>query len=125
MYNRSGERFTDQCVYESDCFGGGSVMVWAGISHDGRTQLKIVHGTLNAVNTETIFLIILQACRASQATCRTSQATCRASQTTYTASPQAKQPVEQAHRLNNLQSKPKNLQSKSNNLQSKPSNLQT
>jgi hypothetical protein len=86
-------------------------MVWAGISHDGRTQLKIVHGTLNAVNTETIFLIILQACRASQ--------------TTYTASPQAKQPVEQAHRLNNLQSKPKNLQSKSNNLQSKPSNLQT
>ena len=30
-------------------FGGGSVMVWAGICHDGRTQLKIVQGTLNAV----------------------------------------------------------------------------
>ena len=48
-YRRRGERFTDQCVYESDRFGGGSVMVWAGIYHDGRTQLKIVQGTLNAV----------------------------------------------------------------------------
>ena len=43
------ERFTDQCVYESDRFGGGSVMIWAGICHDGHTQLKIVQGTLNAV----------------------------------------------------------------------------
>ena len=45
----SGERFTDQFVYESDSFGGGSVMVWAGICQDGRTRLKIVQGTLNAV----------------------------------------------------------------------------
>ena len=44
-----GERFTDQCVYESDRFGGGSVMVRAGICHDGRTQLNIVQGTLNAI----------------------------------------------------------------------------
>ena len=36
-------------MYESDRFGGGSVMVWAGICHVGRTQLKIVQGTLNAV----------------------------------------------------------------------------
>ena len=49
VYRRRGERFTDQCVYESDRFGGGSVLVWAGICHDGRTQLKIVQGTLNAV----------------------------------------------------------------------------
>ena len=49
VYYRRGERFTDQCVYESDRFGGGSVMVWAGICHVGRTQLKIVQGTLNAV----------------------------------------------------------------------------
>ena len=49
VYRRRGERFTDQCVYESDRFGGGSVMVWAGICHDGRTQLKIVQGTLNTV----------------------------------------------------------------------------
>ena len=49
VYRRGGKRFTDQCVYESDRFGGGSAMAWAGICHDGRTQLKIVQGTLNAV----------------------------------------------------------------------------
>ena len=48
VYRSRGERFTDQCVHESDRFGGGSVMMWAGICHDGRTQLKIVQGTLNA-----------------------------------------------------------------------------
>ena len=37
VYRRRGERFTDQCVYESDRFGDGNVMVWAGICHDGRT----------------------------------------------------------------------------------------
>jgi hypothetical protein len=41
VYLRRGERFTDQCVYESDRFGGGSVMVWTGICHDGRTQIKL------------------------------------------------------------------------------------
>jgi hypothetical protein len=49
VYRRRGERFTDQCVYDSDRLGGGSVMVCAGICHDGRTQLKIVQGTLDAV----------------------------------------------------------------------------
>ena len=36
-------------MYESDRCGGGNVMVWAGICHDGCTQLKIVQGILNAV----------------------------------------------------------------------------
>ena len=49
VYRRRGEHCTDQCVYESDCFGGGSVMVWAGICHDDHTQLNIVQVTLNAV----------------------------------------------------------------------------
>ena len=49
VYRRRRERFTDQCVYKSDRCGGGSVMLWAGICLDGRTQLKIVQGTLNAV----------------------------------------------------------------------------
>ena len=44
-----GEHFRDQCVYESDRFGGGSILVWARICHDGRTQLNIFQGTLNAV----------------------------------------------------------------------------
>ena len=43
VHRRDGECSTDQCVYESDRFGAGSVMVC------GRTQLKIVHGPLNAV----------------------------------------------------------------------------
>ena len=61
MYRRRGERFTDQCVYESDRFEGGSVMVWAGIYHDGRTQLKFVQGKLNAVKyrNDTIDPIVL------------------------------------------------------------------
>ena len=36
-------------MYESNRSGDGSVRIWAGICHDGRTQLKIVLGTLNAV----------------------------------------------------------------------------
>jgi len=49
VYRRRRKCFTDQCVYVSDRFGGESVMVWAGIFHGGRTQLKIVQGTLDAV----------------------------------------------------------------------------
>ena len=49
VYCRRGERFTDQCVYETGRLEGGSVMVWVGICHGGRTQFKIVQGTLNAV----------------------------------------------------------------------------
>ena len=40
VYRRRGKRFTDQCVYEFDRFGGGS---------DGRIKFKIVQETLNAV----------------------------------------------------------------------------
>jgi len=49
VYGRRGERVTDQCVYEFDRIGGGSVILWDGMCHDGRTQLKIVQETLNAV----------------------------------------------------------------------------
>ena len=46
VYRRRGNGFTDQCVYESDCcFGVGSIMVWADICHDDRTQLKIVQAS--------------------------------------------------------------------------------
>ena len=47
VYHRRGDGFTDQCRYESDRFGAESIMVWADICHDDRTQLKIVQGTLN------------------------------------------------------------------------------
>ena len=49
VHHGRGQRFTHQCVKESDRFLGGSAMIWAGICRDGRTQLKIVQGTLSAV----------------------------------------------------------------------------
>ena len=54
----------DQCVYEIARFGGGSVMIWARICHDDRTQLKIVQGTLNAVKYRDVILnpIVLPFC---------------------------------------------------------------
>jgi hypothetical protein len=58
VYRRRGEHFTNHCMYESDRFGCGSVMVWTGICHDGRSQLKIVQGTLNVVKYGDIFLVI-------------------------------------------------------------------
>ena len=41
------ERFDDLNVAEHDCYGKGSVMVWAGISVNGKTDLyAIENGTL-------------------------------------------------------------------------------
>jgi hypothetical protein len=48
IYRRRGERFSDACVLETDRFGGGSVMIWGGISHVERTDIKIIDGNLNA-----------------------------------------------------------------------------
>ena len=44
------DRFAPVCVAEHDSFGGGSVMVWAGISAQGTTDLHVIeNGTLTAV----------------------------------------------------------------------------
>ena len=44
------ERFAPVCVAEHDRFGGGSVMVWAGISALGKTDLHVIdNGTLTAL----------------------------------------------------------------------------
>lgn len=48
-YRRVGERYHDSCVVERRAFGGGSVMVWGGITATGRTPLVVVNGNLNAV----------------------------------------------------------------------------
>jgi hypothetical protein len=42
--------FSDACVLETDRFGGGSVMIWGGISHVERTDLKVIDGNLNAAH---------------------------------------------------------------------------
>ena len=44
------ELFAPVCVAEHDRFGGGSVMVWAGISAQGKTDLHVIdNGTLTAL----------------------------------------------------------------------------
>ena len=49
VYQRRNERYADCCVLQRDHFGGGgSVMVWAGISYGYRTQLVVIDGNLNA-----------------------------------------------------------------------------
>ena len=49
VWHQRNEQFTDCCIAEHDKFGGGSVIVWAGISYDRRTGLHVVlNGTVNA-----------------------------------------------------------------------------
>ena len=48
VWRRPGERFADCCVQEHDRYGGGSVMVWGGISLTSRVGLRVIgNGTLN------------------------------------------------------------------------------
>ena len=42
VWRRRGERFQDANISEHDRYGGGSIMVWAGIGKGGRTDLHIV-----------------------------------------------------------------------------------
>jgi hypothetical protein len=48
VYRRQNERYEDCCVQERGRFGGGSVMIWAGITLRRRTNLVFVDGTLTA-----------------------------------------------------------------------------
>ncbi len=50
VWRRPGERFADCCIDRVTAFGGGSVMVWGGISLTGKTRLVVVQGNLNAVS---------------------------------------------------------------------------
>ena len=49
FYRRRRERFADGCVKETNRFGGGVEMVWGGMSHVGKTNLRIVVGNLNGI----------------------------------------------------------------------------
>jgi hypothetical protein len=46
VYQRCWECFADACVLERDRFGGGSVMVWGGISHGLKSPLIVIAGSL-------------------------------------------------------------------------------
>ena len=48
IWRRRGERYANCCVHEADRWGGGSVMVWGGISFRHRTPLIIIDGTLTS-----------------------------------------------------------------------------
>jgi len=49
VHRMSGQRFAPCCLLEHDRYGGGSVMVWAGIWYGGRrTDAVVIKGTLNA-----------------------------------------------------------------------------
>lgn len=50
VWRSEGERYADCCIAQHDRFGGGSVMVWAGISIDYHTDLYVIdNGSLTAV----------------------------------------------------------------------------
>uniref|UniRef100_A0A8P4G4U6 Tc1-like transposase DDE domain-containing protein n=1 Tax=Dicentrarchus labrax TaxID=13489 RepID=A0A8P4G4U6_DICLA len=48
VWRRRGERYADCCTDRITSLGGGSVMVWGGISLTGKTGLVIIGGNLNA-----------------------------------------------------------------------------
>ena len=48
VYRRRGERLAPNCIQEVQPFGGGSVMVWAGICGETRTRLVVIRVNFNA-----------------------------------------------------------------------------
>jgi len=42
------DRLNEECVQQREQFGGGSVMIWAGISEDGKTDLVVLEGGVTA-----------------------------------------------------------------------------
>ena len=49
VYRRRGKRYLDDCVERRDAFGGGSVMIWAGINSRHKTDLVFINGRLTGV----------------------------------------------------------------------------
>ena len=45
---RRGERFADAGVLERDRFGGGSILVWGGITGGNKTRLIVINGNINS-----------------------------------------------------------------------------
>ncbi|XP_052783191.1 uncharacterized protein LOC128219423 [Mya arenaria] len=50
VWRQKNERFKDCCIQEHDRFGGPSVLVWAGFSYVGSTDLYVIqNGSLTGV----------------------------------------------------------------------------
>lgn len=48
VYRRRGERYAPNCVQQVDQYGGGSVMLWAGVSLHTKTPIVFIRGNMNA-----------------------------------------------------------------------------
>lgn len=45
---RNDDRHDSDTINQRDRYGGGNVMVWDGISHQGKTDLVTINGALNS-----------------------------------------------------------------------------
>ena len=59
VYRARGERFNENCVVEIEPFGGGSIMMFAGISMHTKTPIVRLQGAVNAVRYQTDILLPL------------------------------------------------------------------
>ena len=59
VYRARGERFNENCVVETEPFGGGSIMMFAGISMHTKTSLVPLQGAVNAVRYQNDILLPL------------------------------------------------------------------
>ena len=68
VYRRTGERANENCINETQQFGGGSMLVRAGISMHTKTQIVRVNGNLNArrYQTDIITPVLLPHLRANR-----------------------------------------------------------
>ena len=59
VYRARGERFNENCVVEIEPFGGGSIMMFAGISMHTKTPIVRRQGAVNAVRYQNDILLPL------------------------------------------------------------------
>ena len=61
VHRMLGERFASCCDLEHDCHGDGSVMLWAGILHGGRTAAMVIQATPNTVRYKNDIMLLIVA----------------------------------------------------------------
>ena len=59
MYRARGARFNENCVVETEPFGGGSIMMFAGIPMHTKTPIVRLQGAVNAVRYQNDILLPL------------------------------------------------------------------
>ncbi len=70
VWRNRGERYAACNIVQHDWFGGGSVMVWGGISIEGRTDLyRLNNGTLSPLGIKMQWTHCQTLCWCSPASC--------------------------------------------------------